>query len=328
MSVVRKFAGVRWLGILALCAVLSSCGGGGSGDDEDLVVSFTYNGQRAQLWRSTSISPSTTGLRGNGPTCTLSSGALPSGLTLQSNCAITGTPTAFGSYQIGVRMTVSGYSGSVSNFFEFTVNGPALTWPSLFAGRFMVSGNYNIPATNINASMFPNWQPAAGETVNYQVLSGALPPGMTLNATTGAISGAPSAAGVFPVSIRATVTGNGRTATGDANISIVIEDPALSISYPNGSAQVGQAFSVAPSLYAPVESFSGATFVYSLRTDGGSLLGTLPAGLTLDPATGVISGTPTTPDALGGHYYGIALDVTRNGVTFQLPTSVWLYVQP
>jgi hypothetical protein len=56
----------------------------------------------------------------------------------------------------------------------------------------------------------------------------------------------------------------------------------LAVSYPPGEGIVGTAFSLSPTV-------QGASGTVSFRVASG----TLPAGLTLNTATGVISGTPT-----------------------------------
>jgi hypothetical protein len=55
---------------------------------------------------------------------------------------------------------------------------------------------------------------SATEAASYSVFSGALPDGLSLNTSTGAITGTPTSPGVFNFVIRATnVTGNRNTGT-------------------------------------------------------------------------------------------------------------------
>jgi len=127
---------------------------------------------------------------------------------------------------------------------------------------------------------------ATGGTAPYtwSLTSGTLPAGLKLNTSTGAITGTPTAT-ASAVALTFTVTDSSSPAQSKSvSLSLTIAGPApLSItttSLPNG--QVGTAYSV--TLAA-----TGGTTPYAWTLTGGAL----PAGLTLAPATGAISGTPT-----------------------------------
>ncbi len=106
---------------------------------------------------------------------------------------------------------------------------------------------------------------------------GILPAGLTLNPSTGAVTGTPTNAGTFSVKV---TDAAGASVTGS---SITI-NPALSVTGPAvTSGQVGAAFN------SGATTVSGGTGSYAF-----SITGTLPAGLTLNPSTGVVIGTPTT----------------------------------
>lgn len=128
---------------------------------------------------------------------------------------------------------------------------------------------------------------ASGGTSPYTfaVSSGALPGGLTLNSATGAITGMPLAAGTFNFSITAT-DANG--CPGSRLYTVIISSagcPAIALNpgtLPPGA--VG-----AP--YSQSVTASGGTSPYTYAIDSGAL----PNGLTLNPATGLISGTPTQP---------------------------------
>jgi len=104
-----------------------------------------------------------------------------------------------------------------------------------------------------------------------------------LDDTTGVISGSPTQATSGPVAI--TVTARDDFATAAASFTITVDSGAaqLSLSYPNAVAHVGKAQGVTPTV-------SGATAALDFRLTGG----VLPAGMTLDRATGVVSGTPAS----------------------------------
>ncbi|MCS7042698.1 MAG: Ig domain-containing protein [Bryobacteraceae bacterium] len=115
----------------------------------------------------------------------------------------------------------------------------------------------------------------------FSILSGSLPPGLSLNSSTGNISGTPSAAGQYGFTARVT-DANGATASGQFSINVA--PPPLSItttSLPNG--MVGRPYSV--TLAA-----SGGSPPYSWSVTSGSL----PPGLSLGSG-GTLSGQPSTP---------------------------------
>lgn len=124
---------------------------------------------------------------------------------------------------------------------------------------------------------------AAGGTFAYtwSISGGALPAGLTLNATTGVISGTPTASGT--ASFTVTVTDSSGWTDSQALSLTIAGAAALAITtttLPAG--QQGVPYSQA---LAAVGGSGGYTWAVTA--------GSLPAGLSLNPATGVISGTPT-----------------------------------
>ncbi len=112
----------------------------------------------------------------------------------------------------------------------------------------------------------------------FSITSGSLPPGLTLNTSTGAITGTPTTAGTYNFTAQV-VDSKGNTAS--ASCSIVVS--SLALGCPTGTAQVGVAYSS-----ALVASGGVAPYTFSITS------GSLPPGLTLNTSTGAITGTPTT----------------------------------
>lgn len=120
----------------------------------------------------------------------------------------------------------------------------------------------------------------ASNAVSYSVVSGALPAGITLNTTTGAITGTPTVLGVSSFVIRAT-NGSGTADTPSLSLTVNPPTPIFSDATVSSQGIVGTAYSddVLASDAASYSVFSGA----------------LPNGLNLNTSTGAITGTPTAP---------------------------------
>jgi len=114
----------------------------------------------------------------------------------------------------------------------------------------------------------------------WSIQSGVIPPGLTLNPTTGILSGTPTTAGQFSFVI-AVVDANGLTTFKSFTIAVTGALTITTVS-PLPAGAVNQ-------FYSEILAASGGfpPYTWALTT------GTLPLGLTLDPATGIISGTTT-----------------------------------
>jgi hypothetical protein len=144
--------------------------------------------------------------------------------------------------------------------------------------------NLTYPQTSINATAgtaIAQDTPTVSGTVTGYTISPALPVGLALNATTGAISGTPTAASAQAI-YTVTASNSAGSTTAALKIAVGLAAPS-NLVYPQTSitASVGTAIS------ADVPTVSGTVTAYTVSP-------ALPAGLTLDPTAGTISGTPTT----------------------------------
>ncbi|MBI2815785.1 MAG: putative Ig domain-containing protein [Acidobacteria bacterium] len=206
-------------------------------------------------------------------TWAITSGTLPVGFTLAPTIgAISGTPSTLGTSNFTVQVT-DGNGQTASRALQITV----------FAAGFVVSTT-SMPSGTVGTAYSGNlFATGGGEPYSWSINSGTLPAGLTLIASTGAISGTPTTAGTFNFTAMATDS-NLNTAT--RALSILINSPSATLtittaSLPNGTQGTA---------YSAQLTASGGTMPYSWSL----ATGTLPAGLTLTASTGAISGTPST----------------------------------
>lgn len=126
---------------------------------------------------------------------TLTSGALPSGMTLSSTGVLSGTPKVSGSFAFTIGVTDSGTGLSASQAFTLTVSAsysvPVMHPVSLGTTTVGQSFTYTVSATN-----YPKTYSVTG-----------LPKGVSYSSTTGVISGRPLVTGVYNVQVKATNPG-------------------------------------------------------------------------------------------------------------------------
>ena len=166
-----------------------------------------------------------------------------------------------------------------------------------------VTGYDGFPLT-----VYPTYANVYG-TPTYTVIAGSLPAGMVLSSTDGQISGTPTSAGTFPFTIQLTDAAFGVSVSAPVTITIeAVSAATLTANYDNYQGAAGTA------LGAPLQPHvTGVASLGNLSFTLSSAPGddVLPAGLSLNNATGEISGTPTTAT---GRVFSLNMKIS-DGVT-------------
>jgi hypothetical protein len=218
------------------------------------------------------------GTGGLGMWWSIASGALPPGLTLPhdgtpGDGVISGTPTSVGTFTFTVKAGDSdGYLPDRSTTKQLTIAVVAPLSATAATGAAptgIVGQPYNGLAPAANGGLPP---------YTWKLAGGTLPPGLTVDPATGALSGSPTAAGTFEYTLGVTDTG-GRTASVALSVTVVEALNVVTTQVPNGK--------VLRPYRTTLRATGGAAPVRWRRTQG-----QIPPGLRLNVRTGVLSGKP------------------------------------
>ena len=172
---------------------------------------------------------------------------------------ISGTPISAATSTVTLGATNAGGTGNATLTLTITQGAPVISSATSASGTIGTAFSYQITATNS-----PTSYSATG-----------LPAGLSVNTSSGLISGTPTASGTSTVTLGATNASGKGNAT--LALTITAAHPAIT-SATSGSGTVGTAFSYQITATNSPTSYSATG---------------LPAGLSVNTATGVISGTPT-----------------------------------
>ncbi|OIN56146.1 hypothetical protein BLX24_26045 [Arsenicibacter rosenii] len=231
---------------------------------------------------STDVTPAFSDPDGN--PLTFTSTGLPAGLTTSAAGIISGTPTQAGTFTVLVTAD-DGRGGLVSDDFVLVIS-PANQSPAIVGSGIASpqTATVNTPFSTPTAYAFND---PDGGPLSYSATG--LPTGLAINSTNGIISGVPSVTGTFIVAVTARDP-QGASATSFFTLNVVPQ------TVPNQAPQLTSTTLVSPQSATVGVAFSTTTAGAFTDPDGGPLSYSatgLPTGVGINPATGVISGTPT-----------------------------------
>ncbi|MFP5236758.1 MAG: putative Ig domain-containing protein [Acidobacteriota bacterium] len=267
----------RWLGLAFASTFLFFCGCGSKSSNAGSVnppTGLTYSSGAAIYTNGVAITPNIPTSSGGAITSYSVSPALPAGLTLSSGTgAISGTPTKV-SAAANYTVTASNAAGSVTATVSITVNPAA---PATLAYAI------NPASYQVGVAIAANAPTSAGGSVASYSVVPTLPWGLSLNSSTGVISGTPTVA-TPPTNYTVTAYNAGGNASAIVSITVANGAPA-NLTYSNNPAT----YTANRPILANIPSNSGGD------ATGYTVTPALPAGLTLNPVTGVVAGVPTAP---------------------------------
>lgn len=193
---------------------------------------------------------------------------LPAGLVMSAGGQIGGTPTVAGDYNFSITVTDSqGCTATTAYTLKVTATLvlPGATLPNGTVGTAYPT--QTIPAAN-------------GGSTPYTYTATNLPPGLSFNPATREITGTPTTDGNYVVNVMVTDADGNITTT---NYNIAIKPPLVLATTALADGTVGTSYSTQT---LPPATGGTGPYTYSIAN--------LPQGLSFDPITRQVTGTPTT----------------------------------
>ena len=200
---------------------------------------------------------------------------LPPGMSLSSTGLLSGTPSTPGSFNVDFLVTDSSTPTKLTAAATLTL--------VVNAAPLSITSATTLPAAVVGTPYSQTLTATGGLAPLTWSVTG-LPAGLVFDANTGVISGTPSLPLATPATLTVSVSDSSATPViaGPQTMTLAVNAAGLSItsSTQMPDANVGQPYSLAMAA-------TGGLQPLTWSATG------LPAGLSIDPATGVISGTPT-----------------------------------
>jgi hypothetical protein len=248
----------------------------------------------------------------------VASGALPPGLSLDEGGAIAGIPTAAATYTFVVQV-IDAADPAAAAQRQFTIS--IGTAPLTITTVSLPNGVVGVPYLETIAAN------GGATPYSWSLVAGALPDGLELDESSGIVAGTPTTSGGYAFTVQVTDSSDPqKSASQSFSVTIASASQDLVITTTGfGDGVVGLG-------YGAYVSAVGGTTPYTW-----SVVGSLPPGLTLDPATGQISGTPgtagsysftihlsdsSTPKKLASAPFTIKVYPPLQVATASLPTAV------
>ncbi|MGB6485075.1 MAG: Ig domain-containing protein [Candidatus Acidiferrales bacterium] len=212
----------------------------------------------------------------------VSSGSLPPGLNLNTNGFVTGRTTSDGgTYKFSLTVTDQGSPPLTATQAYTLVVAPA---PALSVATSSLANAAQ--GTPYSAALAAS---GGVPPLTWAISSGALPPGLTLTTTTGQISGTPTTQGTFPLTVE--VTDSSLLPPPPNHPQTATQSLSLTVGPPNPLSIVTTSLPEADSasLYSQTILETGGVGPFTWTVTNGIL----PSGMSLESATGTISGIAT-----------------------------------
>jgi hypothetical protein len=234
-----------------------------------------------------------------GEAATWGASGLPTGLTFNGG-VLQGRPTAISSNTLNITATNSAGSSTTSLVVDVVTE---LVPPAIVAQSLSVTIN-----TRSSRQLV-----AVGVVTTWVITAGSLPPGMTLNSANGLISGTPTVAGIYTLTVK--VLNDAGDASATATLT-VIDNTRVPVILPDQVFKVGRGKTISYRI--------GLSTAGDAATDWKFATGeNFPPGIFLDTLNGTISGSPSvagntvtrviaTNRAGSSAPAGITLEVTVN----------------
>jgi hypothetical protein len=236
---------------------------------------------------------------GTGPyTWTLAAGSLlPPGLTLTSTGLLSGTPLAPGQFNFTVNVL------DVATLNRTTGNFSIAIYPFGAHPPLAITTNGNFGTASIGLNQFQLTAQNGTGTYTWSLLSGTLPPGLAVRPDGPAWFSPSASGGVIGIA----------TTPGTYAFTLQVSDGVETRTLPSTLKIVPLTIK---ELWTLPDAFQNVIYAYTLSPLGnvgsvtwGAAFG-MPPGLSINPTTGVISGTPTTPG-----FYNVQVSIAADGNT-------------